>query len=438
MSIAKSYPGSFRSAVVYAALILTFCVFENQTASAQQEFCSDCQAQIQAQQFESAGVHGGHQQWSSTGCNCGQSTHGQHAQLGQLGQPFKFYCGANEYTAEKPCGRNNWSNGHAIPWEEFGPGEYIGPHRTPHINEYRLRVGDLIEFVFQANRAQTAQQYRLSVGDTIRVVSATDERVNVASQETGISIMSDGTVSLDIIGTVFAANRTVSELQDELNTRYEEFFDDEPRITVTGIQTDTRLNDFLRSVESPVGTGGGQSRNSRVTADGTLRLPLIGAVRVVGLTLDELEREVNSRFSVQVPGVHVSVVLTEQAPRFAYVMGEVEEPGRFELNGPTTVTQAIALAGGWQNGGNLRQIVVFRRDNEWRLMALRINLKHGLNGIDPVPAEEIWLRDSDVVLIPKRPIVHLADAIELYFTRTLYALFPSELGVFDAQSVNAN
>ena len=444
MSIAKSYCDSFWSAAFYAALLLAFCVFGNQTASAQQGFCPDCQGhqiqghQIQGQQIQThqfdAGLHGGNQQWSNAGCNCAQSTHGQH---GQQPGPFKFYCGVNEYTAEKPCARNNWSNGHEIPWEQFGPGEYIGPHRTPHINEYRLRVGDQIEFVFQANRAQTAQQYRLSIGDTIRVVSATDERVNIASQENGLSIMSDGTVSLDIIGTVFAANRTISELQEELNTKYAEFFDSEPRITVTGIRTDTKLSDFLNSVDARAGSGG-QSRNARVTVDGTLRLPLIGAVRVVGLTLDELEREVNSRFNVQVPGVHVSVVLSEQAPRFAYVMGEVDEPGRFELDGPTTVTQAIALAGGWLNGGNLRQIVVFRRDNDWRLMALRINLKHGLNGLDPVPVDEIWLRDSDVVLIPKRPIVHIADAIELYFTRTLYALFPSELGVFDAQSVNAN
>lgn len=324
-----------------------------------------------------------------------------------------------------------------VPWEDYGVGEYIGPHRTPHINDYRLRVNDQIEFVFQANRAQSVNQYRLSIGDTIRVVSATDERLNAVSQENGISIMSDGTISLDIIGTVFAANRTINELQAELNVKYAKHLEANPRITVSGINTDTRLRDFLSSVDARAGSGG-QARTARVTADGTLRLPLVGAVRVIGLTLDELEREINGRFNVQVPGVHVSVVLAEQAPSFIYVMGEVNEPGRFELNGPTSVMQAVALASGWQNGGNLRQIVVLRRDQNWRLMALRLNLRRGLNGQDSDPLDEIWLRDSDVLLIPKRPIVHVADAVELYFTRTLYALFPSELGVFDAQSVNAN
>lgn len=400
------------------ALILAFCQPGNCLVFAQDELCANCQAQ----EFESFHQYGP------------GDPEGVHS---APEPPFKFYCGVDEYSQKGFKDKHVWSRPRMIPWENYGPGEYLGPHRTAHVQDYRLRVNDEIEFVFQADRTQTAQPYRLSIGDTIRVVSATDERVNVASQRDGIAIMSDGTVSLDIIGPVFAANRTINELQKELNQRYAEVLDAEPKITVSGIQTDTKLRDFLNSVDARA-SAGGLARTARVTVDGTLRLPLIGAVRVVGLTLDELEREVNSRFNLQVPGIQVSVVLAEQAARFIYVMGEVETPGRFELNGPTTVMQAVALAGGWQNGGKLRQIVVFRRDIEWRLMALRLNLRSALNGRDPVLTDDIWLRDSDVVLIPKRPIVHLADAIELYFTRTLYALFPSELGVFDAQSVNAN
>ena len=97
--------------------------------------------------------------------------------------------------------------------------------------------------------------------------------------------------------------------------------------------------------------------------------------------------------------------------------------------------QAIALAGGWNNGGNTRQIVVFRRDKDWRLMAIKLDLAGGLFGKKPLPSDEVWLRDSDIILIPKRPILRIADAVELYFTRSLYGIFPSELGVFDAQQI---
>jgi polysaccharide export outer membrane protein len=96
--------------------------------------------------------------------------------------------------------------------------------------------------------------------------------------------------------------------------------------------------------------------------------------------------------------------------------------------------QAVALAGGWNAGGNLRQIVVLRRDENWRLMALRLDLAGGLHGERPWPSDEIWLRDSDVVLVPKQPIQRLADVIDLYFTRTLYGVIPSQFA-FDEITV---
>ena len=164
-------------------------------------------------------------------------------------------------------------------------------------------------------------------------------------------------------------------------------------------------------------------------------MPLIGTVGVVGLSLDELEREINMRYGRQLQGIRVTPILTQRAPRFIYVAGEVNTPGRFELTGPTSAMQAIALAGGWNVGGNLRQIVVFRRDKDWKLMATKLDLAGGLFGKRPIPSDEIWLRDSDIILVPKRPILRLADAVELYFTRTLYGIFPSELGVFDAQQI---
>ena len=140
------------------------------------------------------------------------------------------------------------------------------------------------------------------------------------------------------------------------------------------------------------------------------------------------------RYALQIQGLRVTPVLLNRAPRFIYIAGEVAQPGRFELTAPTSAMQAIALAGGWNNGGNLRQIVVFRRDKNWQLMAIKLNLAGGLFGKKPIPSDEIWLRDSDIVLIPKRPILRLADAVELYFSRTLYGVFPAELGEFDAQS----
>ena len=55
-------------------------------------------------------------------------------------------------------------------------------------------------------------------------------------------------------------------------------------------------------------------------------------------------------------------------------MGEVNKPGRFEMVGPTTVLQALSMAGSWRVGANLRQIVIFRRGDDWRLLATMVDL----------------------------------------------------------------
>jgi polysaccharide export outer membrane protein len=91
---------------------------------------------------------------------------------------------------------------------------------------------------------------------------------------------------------------------------------------------------------------------------------------------------------------------------------------------PTTVMQALSLAGGRVNGGNMREVVVFRRAEDWRLLATKIDINGALNGERPVPSDEIWLRDSDIVAVPRMPIRRLDDLIELYMTRGVYSAFP--------------
>ncbi|NQT38308.1 MAG: SLBB domain-containing protein, partial [Planctomycetes bacterium] len=169
---------------------------------------------------------------------------------------------------------------------------------------------------------------------------------------------------------------------------------------------------------------GGQTRLARVTPEGTIALPAIGSVGVQGLTLAQLQRELNQRYRRVVEGIEVVPVLARRAPRYVYVLGEVAGPGRFEMTGPTTLTQAISMAGGWNVGARLNQIVVFRRGDDWRLLATAIDLKAALHGNQPSPPGEIWLSDSDVVVIPKSPIRRVDDFLEMIFTRRVHGIFP--------------
>lgn len=329
--------------------------------------------------------------------------------------------GQNSRSGREP----RWADQQCIPWEAFAYGEYIGPFRTPHVADYRLRVGDVVDFVYVINRTHPRQTYRLFPGDIIQVFSANDPSLN----QNNVTVLSDGTIGLPLVGQVMAAGKTLDQLGEDLNQRYSEFLH-QPSFVVQVVQGDTPLRDLGDAVDARFGQGG-RSRQVSVAPDGTVRLPGLGAVATVGMSLDEIAREVNTRYAMNYPGLTVTPILVSRAPRSVFVLGQVGRPGRYELQGPTTVMQALSLAEGWRIGSNLRQIIVFRRDEQWRLMATKIDLQGALIGRAPHPADEIWLRDSDIVLVPQMPVQRFSEAVELYLTRSLYALFPQQGVVFN-------
>lgn len=304
-----------------------------------------------------------------------------------------------------------------IAWEKYAQGEYVGPARLAHVPEYRLRVDDELEIVYRITREETSRPYRLNVGDQLRVESATDPSINRE-----VLIQPDGTITLLLLGQVKATGLTVAQLRDRLEQLYRRYYR-VPAVTVTPILVNSKLEDLRATVDRRNGDGG-QSQDVRVTPEGTISLPGLGPVKAQGLTLRELQAELNERYREEVEGVEAMPILVQRAPRYVYVLGEVETPGRFELTGPTTVIQAISMAGGWKMGANLRQVVVFRRGDDWRLMATMLDLQAALHGNKATPRDEIWLSDSDVVIVPKSFIQRSDDFIEMVFTRGIYGVLP--------------
>lgn len=310
-----------------------------------------------------------------------------------------------------------WERARMISWERFAQGEYVGLARTAHVPEYRLRVDDELEIVYRLTRDETTKPYRLNVGDQIRIESASDPTLN-----RDVLIQPDGTITVLLLGQVKATGFTVEQLRQRLEEMYRRYYR-VPAITVTPLLVNSKLEDLRATVDRRTGEGG-QSQRVRVTPEGTISLPGVGSVRAQGLTLRELQVELNELYRREVEGLETVPILVQRAPRFVYVLGEVSSPGRFELTGPTTVIQAISMAGGWKPGANLRQVVVFRRGEDWRLLATMLNLEAALHGNKATPCDEIWLADSDVVLVPKSFIQRADDFIELVFTRGIYGVFP--------------
>lgn len=318
------------------------------------------------------------------------------------------------------CGELNWQEDRQLFWQSYAQGEYVGHYRTRQIGEYRLRADDLMEVVYRNTRIETAKPYEFNVGDELRVESFTDPSLN-----SDLVVQPDGTITLRLLGQVRATGKTVQELRGQIAEEYREYYPD-PSITVIPLKVNTKLLDILATVDSRYGFTGGQGRQAKVTPDGTIALPALGSVPAQGMTLDELKRELDQRYAQIAEGLEVTPILIQRAPRYVFVLGEVAKPGRYVLEGPTTAMQSIALAGGWTVGGNLRQIVVFRRGDDWRLMATLLDLRGALYGKRPTPADEIWIDDSDIVLVPKMPIKVIDEAIDLVFKQGIYGVMPMQ------------
>ncbi|MEM8865430.1 MAG: polysaccharide biosynthesis/export family protein [Planctomycetota bacterium] len=356
-----------------------------------------------------------------------------------LGPAAPFPIWGVDGTTAAPAGEVGWDSRAKIEWQRYAQGEYVGHARLAHVPEYRLRVDDQLSVFYLRTREVQSRAYELQVGDQLRIESLTGGASLGAGTQPGgpnpsiddglnrdLVIQPDGKIVLPLIDPVPAAGKTVSALQQELERRYKRLYKN-PSITVTPLVVNTKLEDLISTVDARGSIAGGLQIAVVVTPAGKIQLPALGSVYVQGLTLAEAKMEIDSRYAQTIPGISVTVDLTERAQRFIYVLGEVEQGGQFELEGPTTVMQAIALAGGWTIGANLRQVVVFRRGPDWRLMATMVDVAGALYARRPAPADEIWLNDSDIILVPKTPIEVVDEVIEQYFTRAAYAAVPLEI-----------
>ncbi|MGO8673271.1 MAG: SLBB domain-containing protein [Capsulimonadaceae bacterium] len=99
-----------------------------------------------------------------------------------------------------------------------------------------------------------------------------------------------------------------------------------------------------------------------VLPDGTISLPLIGAVNVGGSSTDEIARILTKRWNKYVVDPVVSVSVSEKHPQNFYVYGLVGRPGPIEYTPDLRLLEGIAEAGGVAPGGDLANVTVTHPD----------------------------------------------------------------------------
>ena len=140
------------------------------------------------------------------------------------------------------------------------------------------------------------------------------------------------------------------------------------------------------------------SQSVQVRPDGKITLPLIGDLEASSRTPLELRDTITASLKDYVTNPTVTVIVVEALASQVYVMGEVTHPGTMQLHGPTTILQALAMAGGFKEFANTKDVKVLRPrgGSNTSMETIRFNYKDVLNG----DAKPFYLRSGDTVIVP--------------------------------------
>lgn len=139
-----------------------------------------------------------------------------------------------------------------------------------------------------------------------------------------------------------------------------------------------------------------------ILPDGFITLKNVGEVPAEGLTLSELHESVRSAYSSLLRDPDVSIFLKDFEKPFFVAGGQVGHPGKYELRSPTTLTEAVAIAGGFTEAAKHSQVVLFRRVLEGIVEVHVLNLKSMLASRDL--DEDIELKPGDMLYVPQNRI----------------------------------
>jgi polysaccharide export outer membrane protein len=146
-----------------------------------------------------------------------------------------------------------------------------------------------------------------------------------------------------------------------------------------------------------------------VQPDGYIALRGISEIPAAGHMVSELKENITTAYAAILRDPVITVILKDFEKPYFVVAGEVSKPGRYELRGAVTLTQALAIAGGPSSGGKKSGVILFRRHSDETVEAKEVDLqkmyaKHDLSE-DPV------LRPGDTLFVPKTRMSSIAPYI---------------------------
>ena len=159
-----------------------------------------------------------------------------------------------------------------------------------------------------------------------------------------------------------------------------------------------------------------------IDTSGFINLPLVGRLKAAGLSVQELEAQLNTQLKAFVKEPHAVVSITEFRSQPVSVLGLVNTPGVHQVQGRKNVLEVLSMAGGVRpEAGRVAKIT--RRieygeiplpgattDASGQFSVADLLLKALVEGTSP--EQNIQVRPHDVISISKADILYIVGEVK--------------------------
>jgi polysaccharide export outer membrane protein len=140
------------------------------------------------------------------------------------------------------------------------------------------------------------------------------------------------------------------------------------------------------------------SHTVSVRSDGKISLALIGEIEAAGKTPKQLETDIANGLRSYISDPEVTVIIQAMNSKKYNILGRVGHAGSFPLTAPTTILDAIAGSGGFQDFAKRKKIYVLRTAADGREVRIPFNYTEVIKGKHP--EQNIQLQAHDTIVVP--------------------------------------
>jgi polysaccharide export outer membrane protein len=143
------------------------------------------------------------------------------------------------------------------------------------------------------------------------------------------------------------------------------------------------------------------SLETKVSEDGNITFPLIGAVKVAGLSTSQAEKKISDMLTGGgfLKKAEVNISVTDLQSQQVSILGEVLRPGRYPVDGKRSVTDMLAAAGGvGPEGGDIATVIRIR---DGKTTKQTVDLAEMVHSADM--SGDLDLMNGDMIYVERAP-----------------------------------